>query len=134
LIREGHARNVPLLEALAAVPPEEQREFYERAVVNLADAKRWASLPRWQRPMMAGTEQDRTLWKLFMVYRLSMEAHLTPSPHWTAVGIGHEMIQVAAMLRALKDHARFSEIVHEYGAALSHGQELGDRARPPWAR
>jgi hypothetical protein len=132
IMREGQARNVPLLRALAAVPADDQREFYERALGDLAAAQRWAALPRWQRPIMTGDRDDQIIWKFFMVYRLRMEAHLRAGD--TPAGVGQEMIALAAMLTSLTDHRRLAEVIHRYGAALSHGQELGARSTPPWAK
>jgi ribosomal protein L37AE/L43A len=131
LIREGHARDVPLCNAVAAVKPEEQREFYERYLKDPAEAQRWASLPRWQRPIMAGDPQDRLIWIFFDLQRSLMEAAGSEKA-LPIVTIANTLSHLGGHLEIITERRRLGAVLTIYAAMLSQGEDVGDPTRRPW--
>ena len=141
LIREGHQLNVDLCRGMAAVPHDEQLEFYERFLADPAEAQRWASLPRWKRPLMAGTPLDRQIWDIFLLERIGLEFKITENKPSTKLYEGQRLRTIWSLVDAiqrwsLKENvngiSRLTKVLTEYGYALETGQDLGDVTRPPY--
>ena len=131
LLREGRARDVECCQAIAQVPPPDQREFYERYVKDPALAQRWARVERYKRPLIAGDKQDDLIWKLFTMIRLQMDM-LAEGRAWTLPGVGRSLVQQAGFLDAITERRRLVEVLSTYGSMLAHGEDVGDPTRPPW--
>lgn len=131
LLREGRARDVACCQAIAQVPPSDQREFYERYVKNPALAQRWARVERYKRPLIAGDKQDDLIWKLFTIIRLQMEM-LAEGRTWALAGVGRSLVQQAGFLDAITERRRLVEVLSTYGSMLAHGEDVGDVMHPPW--
>jgi hypothetical protein len=136
IIRDGRDKDVPLCTALAGVKQEEQREFYERFLVDVVAASRWVRLPKWQRPIMLGDAQDRLIWKVFTILRLNMELTATSTRPWEKelASQGQQLVQLAGLLSQITDTQRLGTFLAGYGALLAKGQDVGDPTRPPWTR
>lgn len=136
LIRDQRDTDVACLEALAAVPATEQREFYERTLAGgVANAELWQRLERYKRPLIAATSQDHLIWKLFTVMRLQVEYMATPTRDgWPLAGIGRSLVQQAGLVRDITEHEKLADVLSTYGSMLAHGEDVGDVGHPPWTR
>ena len=131
LVRDGRDTDAACLEALATVPRHEQGEFYDRYLQDPAEAMRWASVPAWKRPLLAGDAEDRLIWKIFTVLRLKVE--------WCArfneQGLreeGYQLARLAGLLESVKDPRRLGMVLGIFGGMLREGGNPGDVMHPPW--
>ena len=105
---------------------QRKREASEAAL----EAKR-EKLPRWQRPIYRGDEQDEHIWRLFTLERLNMEMHEKGRPKSLPVQ-GRDWVMRAHVLRLITERDRLFEVFQTYGSMLAHGEDVGDPTRPPW--
>jgi hypothetical protein len=131
LIRDGRDTDVPCLEALAAAPRQEQGQFYDRYLQDPAQALRWARLPAWKRPIMAGDAQDRLIWKIFTLLRLKAEWAAKFNEQGLAEE-GYQLAQLAGLLENVTDPRRLGMLLGIYGGSLRDRAEVGDAIHPPW--
>jgi hypothetical protein len=116
---------------LAALKIVEQRDFFELYLRDPADARHWASLPRWKRPIRKGDKTDQHIWKFFIMQRLNMEMH-ADGHAFALKDQGYQLQQMAGVLRYIADNERFAAVLTTYGEMLHAGEELGNTARKPW--
>jgi hypothetical protein len=134
LIRENRDKDVGLCQAVAAVPPGEQREFLELYLVDPNDAKHWAALPRWKRPIRKGDPDDVLVWKFFTMHRLNMEQAAANVPPWSMASQGAQLPQLFGTLMRLSPHGvqKLGLVMNAFGDALQYGRELGNVVKKPW--
>lgn len=129
--RDGTDTDAVCLKVLATLPRHEQGAFYDRYRQDPAQALRWAQLPAWKRPIMAGDEEDRRIWKLFTILRLKAE--------WCArfneKGLeeeGYQLAQLAGLLESITNPRRLGMLLALYGGSLRDRVDVGDVIHPPW--
>jgi hypothetical protein len=142
LVRQQQNQNIPMLEAMAKLPSEDQAEFYERYLKNPQQAQLWASVPRWKRPIIAGDPQDVLIWKFFTIIRLELEYWASRSEEGLRAGLhaqGYQLCQKAGLLYSITDIKRLSAVLSMYGFMLQKGSDLGalpeylgNVTEPPW--
>jgi hypothetical protein len=134
LIREQRDKDVPFCQALAAVPSGEQREFLELYLVDPSDAKHWAALPRWKRPIRKGDPDDVLVWKFFTMHRLNMEQAAANVPPWSMASQGAQLPQLFGTLMrlSLPGVQKLGLVMNAFGDALQYGRELGNVSKKPW--
>ena len=134
LTREHHDKDVVLCRALAAVPALDQREFLELHLVDPADARHWASLPRWKRPIRKGDKDDIQIWKFFTMQRLNMEQAARDCAPWSMASQGAQLPQMFGALAylSLEGLKRLVIVMNSYGNMLEQGRDLGDVTKKPW--
>lgn len=133
LLKLGRNTDVALCEALQAVPSGERREFISLHIIDPEDARHWASLPRWQRLIRRGDEDDQKIWKLITSWTLIMRdrASETMAP-WS---VASQAMQYRAMRGgewSVKDPKKLFYVMTGYLDSLADGQPLADPRRPPW--
>jgi hypothetical protein len=133
LVRDDMDTDARCLRAIAARPRHEQGAFYDRYKQDPAQSLRWADLPAWQRPIMAGDAEDQRIWKIFTVLRLKLE--------WCARfnegGLpeeGYQLSGLAGQLGSITDPHRLESVLALYGGALRDRVEVGDVIHPPWVK
>ena len=131
LIRDGLDTDARCLRALATLPRHEQGPFYDRYRKDRAQALRWAQLPAWKRPIMAGDAEDRHIWKLFTILRLKTEWCARFNEKGLAEE-GYKLTQLAGMLGSVTDPRRLAMVLSIYGSFLRDGVDVGDVMHPPW--
>jgi len=134
LIREQRDKDIAFCQALAAVPVGEQREFLELYLVDPNDAKHWAALPRWKRPIRKGDPDDVLVWKFFTMHRLNMEQAAAHVPPWSMASQGAQLPQLFGTLMRLSLHGiqKLGLVMNAFGDALQYGRELGNVMKKPW--
>ena len=118
---------------LAALPTAQQRDFLELYLVDPADARHWATLPAWKRPIRRGDPSDQYIWKFFIQQRLNMEA-LARGQAIDLKAQGYQWMQMAGCLGYITDQKRFALVMSTFAAMLHSGQDVGDVTNPPWLR
>jgi hypothetical protein len=131
LRREQRDKDVTLCMALAALPMGDQREFLELYLRDPIDARHWASLPRWKRPIRKGDTTDQHIWSFFIMQRLNMEMH-ADGHAFALKDQGYQLQQMGGTLRKIADIARFAAVLETYGEMLHAGDAMGNTARKPW--
>jgi hypothetical protein len=132
LRRHGLDRDIAFCAELAARSPAEQPEFLSLYLADPADARYWASLPRWKRPIRKGDKTDQYIWKWFVQQRLLMDSLASGRAiDWKAQGF--QLTVMAGALRYITDIQRFSLFLSIFGDMLQAGENLGNVVRPPWA-
>jgi hypothetical protein len=130
---ERDEADVALCEQLASVLTAEQPEFLDRYRRDPGEAHRWLTLPAWKRPIMAGDEQDRQIWKFFTMQRLNMEQAADPNAKaWPMDSQGALLARMAGVLRYITDREKLFLVLSLYGSMLADHLEIGDPARKPW--
>jgi hypothetical protein len=134
LIRDERDKDVALGRALAALPAANQQEFYELYLVNPADARHWAKLPPWKRPIRSGDKDDIQIWKFFTMQRLNMEQAAREAPPWSMASQGAQLPQMFGSIAYLTPEGfkRLVLVMNSYGTSLQYGRELGDVVKKPW--
>jgi hypothetical protein len=134
LIRENRDKDVVLCQALAAVPVGEQREFLELYLVDPNDARHWAILPRWKRPIRKGDPDDVLIWKFFTMQRLNMEQAASEAPPWSMASQGAQLPQMFGVIYRLSPQGvrTLCLVMNAFGDALQYGRELGNVNTKPW--
>jgi hypothetical protein len=134
LIRENRDKDVVFCQAIAAVPASEQREFLELYLVDPNDAKHWAALPRWKRPIRKGDPDDVLVWKFFTMHRLNMEQAAANVPPWSMASQGAQLPQLFGTLMrlSLPGVQKLGLVMNAFGDALQYGRELGNVVKKPW--
>lgn len=135
LIRDQRDKDVPLCQAVAAIPAINQQEFYELHLIDPADARHWASLPRWKRPIRKGDQDDQQIWKFFTIDRLAMERASRPQTQlWSMASQGANLGQKFGTIRYLTPAGlrKLVDVMSTYGDMLQHGRDLGDVTKKPW--
>jgi hypothetical protein len=135
LIRDEHDKDVVLCQAVAAVPAPNQQEFYELYLVDAADARHWAALPRWKRPIRKGDTDDQQIWKFFTIQRLCMEQAANPlAAAWPMTSQGAQLPQTFGTIRYLTPAGlqKLVDVMGSYGNMLQYGRDLGDVTKKPW--
>ena len=134
LIREKRDKDVTFCQAVAAVPIGEQREFLELYLVDPTDAKHWAALPRWKRPIRKGHPDDVLVWKFFTMHRLNMEQAAAEAPPWSMASQGAQLPQLFGTLMRLSPHGvqKLGLVMNAFGDALQYGRDLGNVSKKPW--
>jgi hypothetical protein len=134
LIREHRNKDVVLGQALSAMPTCDQREFFELYLVDPADARHWAKLPTWKRPIRSGDKDDIQIWKFFTMQRLNMEQAAREAPPWSMASQGAQLPQMFGSIAYLTPEGfkRLVIVMTSYGTALQYGRELGDVVKKPW--
>lgn len=129
-------KDVPLGRALAAIPKDHQHEFLDLYLADPVDARRWASLPLWQRPIRHGGPDDRLIWKFFIMQQLNMQQAASDAPPWALASQGAQLPQMFGVLSGLSLSGlhRLCDVLSSYGWMLQHGQDVGDVVTPPWER
>lgn len=131
LMRAQQDKNVALCRELAGLTPSEQSTFFTLYLADPADARHWARLPTWKRPIRKGDITDQYIWKFFVQQRLNMAALAEGRTiDWKAQG--YQWTVMAACFRYIKDPERFATVLGTFADLLHRGQELGDVQRPPW--
>jgi hypothetical protein len=133
LIRDERDKDVPLCRALAVIPVIDQREFLEFYLRDPVDARHWASLPRWKRPIRKGDPDDIQVWKFFTMQRLNMEQAASTGPPWSMASQGAQLRLMFGWFDGLSMAGikKLVLVMNAYGALLQ-GREIGDVVKPPW--
>ena len=116
---------------LAAMPTAQQRDFLELYLVDPVDARHWATLPAWKRPIRRGDSSDQYIWKFFIQQRLNMEA-LARGQAIDLKAQGYQWKQMAGCLLYITDWRRFALVMSIFASMLHSGQDVGDVINPPW--
>ncbi|HZD64219.1 MAG TPA: hypothetical protein VE200_15645 [Xanthobacteraceae bacterium] len=134
LIRDHRDKDVTLCQALAAVPTAQQQEFYELYLVDPADARHWAALPRWKRPIRKGNTDDQQIWKFFTIQHLCMEQAASNAPPWAMSSQGAQLSQTFGTIAYLTPEGlkKLVTVMGTYGDMLQYGRDLGDVTKKPW--
>ncbi len=135
LIREQRDKDVALCQALAVIPANDQRDFLELYLFDPADARQWAALPAWKRPIRKGDTDDQQIWKFFTMQRLNMEQAASPTaPAWAMSSQGAQLPQMFGVLAYLSPAGlkKLCLVMSTYGTALQHGHQLGNVTKKPW--
>jgi hypothetical protein len=133
LIREQRDKDVPLCQAVAAVPTNEQREFLELFLVDPVDAQHWAALPRWQRPIRKGDADDIAVWKFFTMQRLNMEQATTGRP-WPMVSQCAQLPQMFGVIAhlSLGGVQKLVAVMNAFALVIQQGRDPGNVMKKPW--
>jgi len=135
LIRDHRDKDVVLCRALAVLPPVNQQQFYELYLVDPVDARHWAALPRWKRPIRKGDTDDQQIWKFFTISRLAIErAARDVIPAWSMRSQGAQLPQTFGTIRYLTPAGlqKLVDVMSTYGEMLQYGRDLGDVTKKPW--
>lgn len=134
LIREKRDKDIALCQAVAVVPVGEQREFLELYLADPNDAKHWAALPRWKRPIRKGDPDDILVWKFFTMQRLNMEQAAANAPPWSMASQGAQLPQLFGTLMRLSPQGvqKLGLVMNAFGDALQYGRDLGNVMKKPW--
>ena len=133
LVLLGRNTDVDLCESLAAVQSDDQREFLDLYLQDPADAKHWAELPAWKRPIRRGDEQDRLIWRVFTVVRLNMEFAAKEGPRrWGIKSQGLQLRSLGGLLSSIKATDRLGRVLSLYGQTIWDGLDSGNPKTPPW--
>jgi len=134
LIRDKRDKDVVLCQAVAKIPPVDQREFLELYLVDPIDAKHWASLPRWKRPIRKGDPDDLQIWKFFTMQKLNMEQAAGDFPPWSLASQGAQLPQMFGAIDRLSPYGfkKLCLVMSAFGWALQHGTPLGNTSKKPW--
>jgi hypothetical protein len=134
LIRDARDKDVVLCQAVAAIPAVDQREFLELYLRDVADAQRWAALPRWKRPIRQGDADDIEIWKFFTMQRLNMEQAASDGQPWSMASQGAQLPQMFGAIGRLSPQGvqKLTLVMSAYGTMLQHGCEMGDVVTKPW--
>jgi len=135
LIREKRDKDVSLCQAVAAVAADDQRDFLELFLVDPADARHWAALPRWKRPIRKGDADDIAVWKFFTMQRLNMEQAATGTP-WALASQGAQLPQMfgAVARLSLAGVQKLVAVMNGFGLVLQQGRDPGNVMKKPWDR
>lgn len=135
LHREGHEKDLTLCRALAALPTSDQREFLELYLKDPADARRWAALPRWKRPLRKGDDDDQLIWAFFIMQRLNMEQAAREAPPWAMASQGAQLPQMFGAVNRLTlgGVKKLCLVMSTYGVMLQNANVIGDVVKKPWA-
>jgi len=134
LIREKRDKDVRLCQAVAAVSTGDQREFLELYLVDPNDAKHWAAIPRWKRPIRKGDPDDVLIWKFFTMQRLNMEQAASDAPPWSMASQGAQLPQMFGAIYRLSPQGvrKLCLVMNTFGDALQYGRGLGNVNTKPW--
>ena len=134
LRRDRRDKDVALCQALAAVPAPDQREFLDLYLVDPADARHWAALPRWKRPVRKGDKDDVEVWKFFTMQRLNMEQAARDAAPWAMESQGAQLPQMFGAVDRLSPAGvkKLCLVMSTYGTTLQYGRELGNVVKKPW--
>ena len=133
IIRDKRHTDIELCRQLARVPDGEQGEFYDRYLADPMLALRWAALPRWARPIMAGDADDKWIFGLFTMVRMRLDGHANGMTA-TLAGLARSLVQEIGFWDSIKDHRRAQLVLSTYGSMLAHGEDVGDVVTKPWDR
>jgi len=116
------------------VPLVNQQEFYELYLVDPADARHWAALPRWKRPIRKGDPDDIQIWKFFTIQRLCMEQAAANAAPWPMSSQGAQLPQTFGTIRYLTPGGlqKLVDVMGTYGDMLQYGRDLGNVVKKPW--
>jgi hypothetical protein len=131
LIREGHEKNVTLCRALAVLSAAEQWDYLHLYLKDPEDARHWASLPRWKRPIRKGDKVDHHIWSFFRQYFINIASHANGH----TVNLRAQGTQLKAMAGALwyvTDPVRLGSVLSSFGDLLQRGEDPGDVTTKPW--
>lgn len=133
LIAAGRDKDVAFCRTLAQVPSQEQREYLELALIDPADAARWAALPPYQRPIRKGDPDDIAIWKFFTMQRLNMKLAASGRA-WELSSQGAQLPQMFGVLFSLTPAGlqKLVVVMSGYGSALHAGRSVGDVLKKPW--
>jgi hypothetical protein len=133
LITVERDKDVLFCRLLAALPADEQREYLELALVDPADAARWAALPAYQRPIRKGDPDDIAIWKFFTMQRLNMNLAASGRP-WDLASQGAQLPQMFGVIARLTPAGlqKLVLVMNGYGYALQAGRPLGNVLKKPW--
>lgn len=133
LISVERDKDVAFCRTLAQVPSQEQRDYLELALLDPADATRWASLPPYQRPIRKGDRDDIAIWKFFTMQRLNMNLAATDYA-WALPSQGAQLPQMFGVLAWLTPAGlqKLVLVMSAYGSALQAGRPLGNVTKKPW--
>jgi len=133
LISLGRNTDVGLCDAIAAVDRCDQAEFLDLYLIDPDDARHWSALPRWKRPIRKGDEQDRLIWKVFMMQWLAMKMLASPDRlAWSIASQGNRLQALAGVLASIRDVHRLSSVLSAYGGLLAAGVDPEGQEVPPW--
>jgi hypothetical protein len=92
-------------------------------------------LPQWKQFLREGNDDDRQIWKFFVMQRLNMEQAAREAPPWSMASQGGQLPQMfGAIARlSLEGVKRLCQVMSTYGVMLLNGQDVGDVVHPPWS-
>ena len=116
------------------VPPDDQREFLELFIIDPADARHWAALPRWKRPIRKGDADDVAIWKFFIMQRLNMEQAAAEAPPIPMPSQGAQLPQMFGALTQLSPAGlqKLCTVMTAFGVMLQHCRNVGNVSKKPW--
>jgi len=131
LIREGHDKNVTLCRVLAVLSPSEQWDYLHLYLKDPEDARHWASLPRWKRPIRKGDKIDQHIWSFFRQYFINIKSHA--NGHTVNLKAqGTQLKAMAGSLYYVTDPPRLASVLSSFGDLLQRGEDPGDVTTKPW--
>jgi hypothetical protein len=133
LINVERDKDVTFCRLLAQIPSEEQRDYLELALVDPADAAKWASLPSYQRPIRKGDPDDILIWKFFTMQRLNMDLAAEGRP-WELRSQGAQLPQMFGTIIRLTPAGvhKLCLVMSGYGSVLHAGRPIGNVMKKPW--
>lgn len=133
LVASGANLNVGTCATLSEIRREDQGQYLDLYERNPIDAKRWACLAPWKRPIRDKTPENEAIWKAFTILRLWMERAATDGVDaWSLASQGHNLRQLAGALGQVKDTTKLQLVLSGYGGLLADGKPPENRSTPPW--